>query len=82
MKLKNYVIFMEDIYKYNNKIYTETILKETHLLINKGESNNIIEKIICNYPQIISERINEFVIRNYFQIYIYYGYAITAHKSQ
>jgi hypothetical protein len=103
MELKNCVIFTEDIYKYEGKIYTETSYKETHPLLFTNVNEVIVDyelkeslitkKINTTYENIIYERINdktkllgdsETFADKYKVIEkdIYYGYAITAHKSQ
>ena len=103
-KLKNRAVFLENVYKYNNKIMTETDFKKTHKLLftkideviniktktipiteltNKLEDyyGDIIEgRLIDNKPFADGE-----VFANQFMVVekdIYYGYAITAHKSQ
>lgn len=103
MQLKNCVIFTEDIYKYDNKIFTETTLKETHALLfvninevivdGKMNDTQLSKKINTAYPNIILERISdkykplgesELFADKYKVIEkdMYYGYSITAHKSQ
>jgi len=103
MQLKNCVIFTEDIYKYDSKIFTETSLKETHALLftnineiivdGKMKDTKLSKKINTTYPNIINERIadkykpfgdSELFADKYKVIEkdLYYGYAITAHKSQ
>lgn len=101
--LKDKVLFIEDIYFYNNSIYTETTIKENHpllftnltdLISSTGEKNISIlyEKVEKNYPGLIDARLtddkiiseNELLVDKYKVIEkdIYYGYAITSHKSQ
>lgn len=103
MELKNSVLFMEDIYKYNNKIYTETSFKETHMLLFVNIREIIVNGIICesslskkintSYPDIIQYRIDDITkpigdsetFADKYKVIekdIYYGYSITAHKSQ
>jgi len=107
--LKNYVLFIEDIYCYDNGIYTESTFKDFHPLLfvnindvitfNKEtkqleiKNNLLYDKINNTYPNLINNRIedikktlgdNENLSDKYKVIEkdIYYGYAITAHKSQ
>ena len=103
MELKNSVVFSEDIYKFQDEIFTETSFKESHslLFINVNEiiiNNNIKDtslskKINTSYPNILELRLNdsykpigdsETFADKYKSIEkdIYYGYSITAHKSQ
>ena len=102
MELRNNVLFMEDIYKYDDVIYTETTFKEKHLLLftnvneilenGKIKKSLLTDKIRENYMEIITDRIidnkiigvNELLADKYKVIEkdIYYGYALTAHKSQ
>ena len=102
MELKNNALFMEDIYKYEDIIYTETTFKERHplLFINVNEilengkikKSLLSDKIRESYMDIITDRIvdnkiigiNEIFADKYKVIEkdIYYGYALTAHKSQ
>ena len=103
MELKNCVVFSEDIYSFQGKIYTETSFRESHslLFINVNEIiiNNIIsdnalsKKINTAYSNILESRIrdsnkqigdSETIADKYKSIEkdIYYGYSITAHKSQ
>ena len=103
MELKNSVIFTEDIYKFENEIFTETSFKETHPLLSINVNEVIIDyeqkesaltmKINSAYPNIINIRINDkykqlgdsetFADRyKVIERDIYYGYSITAHKSQ
>jgi len=103
MELKNKVIFTDDIYKYEDTIYTETSFKEIHSLLFTN-INEVIEnslprtcvlatKIETTYPEIIATRIKDRYkvfgdsesFADKFKVIekdIYYGYAITAHKSQ
>ena len=103
MQMKNCVIFTEDIYKYENKIFTETSFKETHAMLfvnineiivdGKMKDTQLSNKINTAYPNIINQRItdkykqfgdSELFADKYKVIEkdLYYGYAITAHKSQ
>jgi ATP-dependent exoDNAse (exonuclease V) alpha subunit len=103
MELKNIVIFTEDIYKYEDTIYTENAFKESHplLFVNVNEiienyqlkDNALSKKIKTNYQNVIENRIqdkykqlgdSETFADKYKVIEkdIYYGYSITAHKSQ
>ena len=103
MKLKNSVIFIEDIYYFQDGIYTETTFKETHSLLfmnvneiivdNQVKETTISTKIETMYPGIIQERLedcykmigdSETFADKYKSIEkdLYYGYSITAHKSQ
>lgn len=104
MKIKNKVVFIDDIYKYNNKIYTDTTFKEKHPLLftcindiydiitKKEFASPLFDKFNSIYPSVIEERLkdnkligNSEVFADKFKIInkdIYYGYAITAHKSQ
>ena len=103
MELKNCVIFTEDIYKFENKIFTETSFKEIHSLLfvnineiivdNQSKESVLAKKINTTYPNIIDSRINDknkvlgdsetFADRyKVIEKDIYYGYSITAHKSQ
>ncbi len=104
MELKECVIFLEDIYRYEDKIYTEMSFKESHPLLftNVNEvitndyvvkENLITTKINTAYSDIITQRTNdkykplgdsEKLADRYKVIEkdIYYGYSITAHKSQ
>jgi ATP-dependent exoDNAse (exonuclease V) alpha subunit len=100
--MKNKVIFMENIYKFNGEIYTETDFKEKHALLTTKVTDvikeyNIIkskltEKINSSYENIIDKRLNDNknisdseTLADQYQVIekdIYYGYAITSHKSQ
>ena len=103
MELKNCVIFIEDIYKYNGIIYSEKIFKEKYPLLFISVSEVIIdkkikvsilsEKLNTEFPYILENRINDTwkqiadseVFADKFKVIekdIYYGYSITAHKSQ
>ena len=103
MELKNNVIFAEDVYKLEDKIFVETTFKETHSLLftnvneiiveNKPKETLLSKKINTSYPDIINKRISdkykplgesETFADKYKVIEkdIYYGYSITAHKSQ
>lgn len=103
MTLKNSVIFTEDIYKFQNKIFTETSFKEAHSLLfikvneiivnNSIKHNSLSQKINTAYPTILETRLrdihkiigdSETFADKYKTIEkdIYYGYSITAHKSQ
>lgn len=117
-ELKKPVIFIDDVYKYGGRIYTDTTLRETHPLLftNVGELVRIggdgrsgvgapsptPEKIQSTlstaiekaYPGLIDERIEDLVGKHLsdseqladrykaIERDIFYGYAITAHKSQ
>jgi energy-coupling factor transporter ATP-binding protein EcfA2 len=114
-ELKKPVIFIDDVYKYGGRIFTDTTLRETHPLLftNVGElvrigegaggaAAPVPEKIQSTlstsiekaYPGLIDERIEDLVGKRlsdseqladrYKAIDrdIFYGYAITAHKSQ
>jgi hypothetical protein len=103
-QLKNGAIFLEDVYKYNGTIMTETNLKQLQpLLFTKtSEVINVCDKQKLNteltekldelYDQIVDERLcddkpfadGEVFADRYMVVEkdIYYGYAITAHKSQ
>jgi nucleoside-triphosphatase THEP1 len=100
--IKNKVIFMEDLYKYNGEIYSESDFKEKHALmftkladvIKDGQmiESTLSEKLNTTYYDIINDRLSddkiiadsETLADRYKVIEkdIYYGYAITAHKSQ
>lgn len=103
MQLKNSVIFIDDVYKYEGKIFTETSFKETHslLFVNINEviedrkvlNSLLSKKIDTTYPGLMETRIqdkskpigdSETFADKYKMIEkdIYYGYSITAHKSQ
>lgn len=97
MMLKNKAIFIEDIYKFDNKIFTESTFKELHpLLFTNIESlktkSQLLEKIESIYVNILEKRkldnktISESeMLCDCFKMIekdIYYGYAITCHKSQ
>lgn len=102
MELKNCAIFTDDVYKYDNKIMTETDFKEMHpLLFTKIDDiiigqeiivTQLTEKINTTYPNIINIRLNDNkniseseTLSDKYKVIdkdIYYGYAITAHKSQ
>lgn len=103
MQLKNSVIFIDDVYKYEGKIFTETSFKETHSLlfinindvIEDGKVLNSLlsKKLDTSYPGLMETRIrdkskpfgdSETFADKYKVIEkdIYYGYSITAHKSQ
>ena len=105
MRLKNGVIFTEDIYKMNDIIYTENSFKESHPLlfvhINEVlqhdytimEESKLVKKIQTKYENLIEERIADKMkvlgdsetLADRFKMIekdMYYGYAITAHKSQ
>lgn len=100
--MKNRVIFMEDIYKYQNVIYSESEFKEKHsLLFTKitevikdrqvletlisEKINNLYEDII--YKRLLDDKIiaDSETLADCYKVIekdIYYGYAITCHKSQ
>lgn len=69
MELKNCVVFTEDVYKYEGKIFTETTFKETHplLFVNINEvitGNQIIrsllsKKINTTYSEIVQQRMDD-----------------------
>lgn len=100
--LKCQVFFIEDVYKYNNDIYTETDFKEKHALLftkvddvikNKAvEESKLSIKINDIYNDIIYERLkdnktisdSETLADRYKVIEkdVYYGYAMTSHRSQ
>ncbi len=100
--MKNKVIFIEDLYKYNHEIYTESNFKEKHALLfikldeviknHEIIESSLTEKINTSYDDIINKRLtddkiiadSETLADKYKVIEkdIYYGYAITAHKSQ
>jgi hypothetical protein len=103
MELKESVLFMEDIYKYQDAIYTETSFKESHPLLFTGvnevihdfamKDNSLVKKINTAYAGVISQRLldkykplgdSEKLADKYKVIEkdMYYGYSITAHKSQ
>ena len=103
VELKECVIFTEDIYKFDNTIYTEYTFKETHplLFVHLSElvcdfkpiDSILAKKINTTYKDIISERLadkmkpvgDSEILADRFKMIekdMYYGYAITAHKSQ
>lgn len=103
MELKNCVLFVENLYKMEDKIYTDTTFKETHPLlftnVNEIIVNNIVKetpleaKLSTSYPNIVLHRLEDrfkpisdtelFADKfNVIEKDIYYGYALTAHKSQ
>lgn len=105
MKLKRQAIFIDDVYKFENKIYNETELKKTHPLLfvpvldiigekkRKKIPSDMAESIESLYPYLIDARIDDTskgfteneVFADMFKIVekdIFYGYAITSHKSQ
>jgi energy-coupling factor transporter ATP-binding protein EcfA2 len=103
MELKNSVLFVEDLYKMDDKIYTDTSFKETHPLlftnVNEVIINNIVKetpleaKLTTAYPDIVVHRLEDRfkpisdseMFADKFKVIekdIYYGYALTAHKSQ
>ena len=102
VQLKYALLFMEDIYKYESQIYTETSLRKAHPLLftrldevlcnRKIVSSSLFTKIDAAYPEIIQDRIidnkhisdSETFADKYKVVEkdLYYGYAITAHKSQ
>jgi hypothetical protein len=102
IELKYKMIFMEDIYKYDDKIYTESTFRETHPLLfvrldevlcnRKIISTNLFEKLNEMYPTLVNDRIidnknigDSEMFADRFKVVekdIFYGYAITAHKSQ
>ena len=102
--LKNRSIFIQDVYKFQNKITLETEFKQNHPLLftrvsevinvnNKTKcSSELVRKIEELYDDIIDVRLgdnkdisdNE-VLSDKFKVLekdVYYGYAITSHKSQ
>lgn len=102
--LKNSVLFIDNIYSYNDQIYTEASFKETHPLLFTGLSEVIhfetkqmigsikADKINQLYAGIIAERLQDDkplgdseMLADKFMVIekdLYYGYAITTHKSQ
>jgi hypothetical protein len=93
---------MEDVYKYDTEIYTESMFRNKHPLLftrldevlcnRKIISSNLFNKIDELYPEMIQDRIidnknisdSETFADKYKVVEkdLYYGYAITAHKSQ
>jgi energy-coupling factor transporter ATP-binding protein EcfA2 len=103
MELKNCVIFTDDIYKFEGRIFTETTFKETHALLFVNINEIIVDgvikqsllakKINTTYSDIIEKRISDTLkplgesetFADKYKVIekdIYYGYSITAHKSQ
>lgn len=104
MAMKNSVLFIDNIYSFDNQIYTETSFKETHPLlftsltelINFDQKQQIAsvkaDKINQAYADIIMDRLDdnkvlgesEMLADKYMVIEkdVFYGYAITSHKSQ
>ena len=104
MAVKNMVIFFEDMYKFEGKVYTETTFKETHPLLFSSISaavdipnrtilsNPLVDKLTNMYSHIVEARLEDNKIIGDSEMFadkykviekdIYYGYAITAHKSQ
>ena len=102
VQLKYELLFMEDIYKYDECIYTETSFRKAHPLLftrldevlcnRKIVSSNLFNKIDADYPEMIQDRIidnknisDSETFADKFKVVekdLYYGYAITAHKSQ
>lgn len=102
--LKNSAVFLEDVYKYDGKVMTETDIKELHPLLftNTQEvidstskcviKSKLTEKIEAKYSDILDRRLHDNkaiadgeVLADQYMVVekdIYYGYAITAHKSQ
>jgi hypothetical protein len=102
--LKNYAVFINDVYKYDGKILNATTLKQIHpLLFTKikelinTENKSIIQseltkKIYDQYGDIIDARLSDNksfadgeVFADMYKVVerdIYYGYAITTHKTQ
>lgn len=102
--MKNRAIFLEDVYKYEGCIVTESVLRKTHpLLFTKVSEvlnfdtcvihdSELTKKISNKYGDIIHDRLKDNKIFGDSEIFadkymvvekdIYYGYAITAHKSQ
>ena len=102
--LKNSVLFIDNIYSYNDQIYTEASFKETHPLLFTNlsevihfETKTVIgsmksDKINQLYSDIITERLRDDknlgdseMLADKFMVIekdLYYGYAITTHKSQ
>jgi len=103
MELKSQVLFMDDIYKYDGVIYTESDFKEKHPLlftrleevIQEGfmmEGNAMAKRLETEYDGLITKRLADNKLITESEVFadkykviekdIYYGYAITAHKSQ
>jgi len=103
MEMKNCVLFVEDLYKMDDKIYTDTTFKVTHPLlftnVNEIIINNIVKEtpleaiLSTSYPDLVRSRLEDrfkpisdselFADKyNVIEKDIYYGYALTAHKSQ
>lgn len=104
-KYKNKVVFMEDVYLYDGKYYSENELVELHPLLftNLNEIINI-DKLTINeecekvklirevYGDLIEKRLKDYItlldtetLASKYKVIekdIYYGYSITAHKSQ
>jgi hypothetical protein len=95
--LKDKAIFMEDIYKYDGKIFTESTFKEIHPLLFTNINDlkikhQLLEKIESIYGNIIKSIMNDNkqisesqMICDCYKVIekdIYYGYSITCHKSQ
>jgi len=103
-KLKNRVIFLEDVYKYNSKVMTEVNLRLNHpLLFTKVAEvidvqrrsiaiSELTKKLEDQYGEILDARIidnkpfaDAETLADQHMIVekdIYYGYAITCHRSQ
>jgi hypothetical protein len=102
--LKNRAIFLEDVYKYSNKVLTETSLKQLHpLLFTKVAEvidtqhssialSELTDKLEEQYGDIVEGRLidnkpfaDAEVFADQYMVVekdIYYGYAVTSHKSQ
>lgn len=102
--LKNSTVFLEDVYKHENSIMTETDMKERHPLLfvrthevldtssRRVLHSKLTEKIEEQYPGILERRRHDNksfadgeVLADQYMVVekdIYYGYAITSHKSQ
>lgn len=103
-QLKDRAVFLENAYKYNGSVMSETDLRQLHPLlfsrvsevidVNKRNKVNseYTEKIEEKYGNIIEDRLSdnksysdsETLADRYMIVEkdIYYGYSITAHKSQ
>lgn len=129
MRVKNQVLFMEDIYHYEGTVYTEHSFKETHPLLMtrlndclqpvsalaamataipgtapegaeevNGQRyrllhNQYTDKVYTQYPGLVEERLRDKMkavgdsetLADRFKTMekdVFYGYALTAHKSQ
>lgn len=103
-ELKNQILFIEDLYNYQDNIYSETEFKELYPLLftkiydifdsdqKKILNNKLTEKINTDFPDLIENRLNDNKIIGDSEMFsdkfkiidkdMYYGYALTAHKSQ